>query len=171
MIWMMDGRAFKLVFHYLRFIIKYMNYTKICKAFNELSVYELYDLIRLRSEIFVVEQACVFLDADNKDQKCHHVLIYDGVTLVACARLVPPGISYHELSIGRIVTSGAVRGKGVGKLLVQDAIDECHKLFGAQPIRIGAQCYAVKFYEQLGFKADGGVYDEDGIDHIEMILN
>ena len=148
-----------------------MPYTKISKAFNELTVYQLYDLLRLRSEVFVVEQNCVFLDADNKDQKCRHVLIYDGDVLVAGARIVPAGISYTEVSIGRIISSSLVRGKGVGKILTQYAIDECRRLHGTVPIRIGAQCYAIKFYQQLGFVVDGEVYDEDGIDHVEMILN
>jgi ElaA protein len=150
---------------------KPMDYTKISKAFSELSVYELYELLRLRSEVFVVEQNCVFLDQDNKDQKCRHILIYNDTELVAGARIVPAGISYTEVSIGRIITSNTVRGKGVGKILTRYAIDECRRLYGNQPIRIGAQCYATKFYEQLGFVIDGEVYDEDGIDHVEMILN
>ena len=141
------------------------------KPFNELTVAELYNLLQLRSEVFVVEQNCVFLDADNKDQKCQHVLIYDGEVLVAGARIVPAGISYSDASIGRIISSGLVRGKGVGKILTQFAIDECRRLYGNVPIRIGAQCYAIKFYQQLGFVVDGEVYDEDGIDHVEMILN
>jgi ElaA protein len=148
-----------------------MAYTKISKAFNELSLTELYDLLRLRSEVFVVEQNCVFLDMDDKDQKCQHVLLYDDAQLVAYARVVPAGVSFTEASIGRIITSMVVRGKGAGKILTQYAIDESRRLFGHQPIRIGAQCYAIKFYQQLCFKIDGEVYDEDGIDHVEMILN
>jgi ElaA protein len=147
-----------------------MNYTKVCKAFNELTVTELYDLLRLRSEVFVVEQNCVFLDMDGKDQKCHHILMYNDSQLIAYARVLPAGVSYQEASIGRIITSAAARGTGAGKILTQYAIDESRRLYGNGPIRIGAQLYALKFYEQLGFKADGEIYDEDGIDHIEMIL-
>jgi ElaA protein len=148
-----------------------MNYTQICKAFNDLTVTELYQLLKLRSEIFVVEQNCVFLDADDKDYACHHVLLFDDEQeLVAYARVVPAGKSYTEASIGRIVSSQKVRGKGVGKILTQAAIDAAKNIYGDVPIRIGAQYYAVKFYEQLGFKIDGEIYDEDGIDHIEMIL-
>ncbi|NCD70850.1 GNAT family N-acetyltransferase [Mucilaginibacter agri] len=146
-----------------------MQYTTISKAFDQLSVNQLYDILRLRSEVFVVEQNCVFLDADNKDQHCHHVMLYKGDELVAYARLVPAGVSYTEISIGRIITSQSVRGKGAGKILVQASIDECEKIFGAQPIRIGAQAYAIKFYELFGFVTDGDHYDEDGIDHVEMI--
>jgi ElaA protein len=146
-----------------------MEYTKICKPFQELSVFELYDILRLRSEVFVVEQNCVFLEPDNKDQKCHHVMLYSGDELVAYSRLVPAGVSYDEISIGRIITSQNVRGTGAGKILVQASIDKCELVFGKQPIRIGAQAYAIKFYERLGFIVDGEHYDEDGIDHVEMI--
>jgi ElaA protein len=146
-----------------------MEYIKICKPFQELSVFELYDILRLRSEVFVVEQNCVFLEPDNKDQKCYHVMLYAGDELVAYSRLVPAGISYDEISIGRIITGPSVRGTGAGKILVQASIDECELVFGKQAIRIGAQAYAIKFYERLGFIVDGEHYDEDGIDHVEMI--
>ena len=146
-----------------------MNYTTICKPFADLTVTELYDLLRLRSEIFVVEQNCVFLDMDNKDQLCSHLLLYTDNVLVACARLLPPGIYYAEASIGRVVTSAAVRGTGAGKVLMEAAIAATKDLFN-MPIRIGAQLYALKFYQRFGFVADGEVYVEDGIDHVEMIL-
>jgi ElaA protein len=149
-----------------------MNYTQICKAFNDLTVTELYQLLKLRSEVFVVEQNCVFLDTDDKDYACHHLLLFDDdQDLVAYARIVPAGKSYAEASIGRIVSSKKVRGTGVGKILTLAAIDQTKKIYGDVPIRIGAQYYAVKFYEQSGFKIDGEIYDEDGIDHIEMILS
>lgn len=146
-----------------------MPYSKISKAFAELTPYEMYDMLRLRSEVFVVEQTCVFLDMDNKDQKCQHLLLYQNDELVATSRLVPPGLSYPDaMSIGRIVTSMAVRGKGAGKLLVDFSIQECYRLYGSGPIKIGAQLYAKGFYEAFGFVQSGPVYDEDGIDHIEM---
>ncbi|GAB3830349.1 GNAT family N-acetyltransferase [Pontibacter rugosus] len=146
-----------------------MAFTKISKAFAELTPFEMYDMLRLRSEVFVVEQTCVFLDMDDKDQKCQHLLMYKGDTLVATSRLVPKGISYPDaMSIGRIVTSVAVRGTGVGKILVDYSIEECYRLFGKESIKIGAQLYAKGFYESFGFVQSGEVYDEDGIDHIEM---
>jgi ElaA protein len=141
----------------------------VCKPFADLSPAQLYDALRLRSEVFVVEQNCVFLDMDNKDQQSHHLLLYDNGQLMACARLLPPGLSYTQMSIGRIVSSPAVRGKGFGKVLVQEAIDACYRLFGTAPIKIGAQLYARAFYEQFGFVQSGEVYDEDGIDHIPML--
>ncbi|MBF9252723.1 GNAT family N-acetyltransferase [Pontibacter sp. 172403-2] len=146
-----------------------MALTNICKAFDALTPYQVYDMLRLRSEVFVVEQTCIFLDQDNKDQQCIHVLLYDEQELVATARLVPRGLSYPDaVSIGRIVTSPRVRGTGVGKILVNMAIAACYRLYGAGPIRIGAQVYAKGFYESFGFEQSGEVYDEDGIDHIEM---
>ncbi|WP_240336984.1 GNAT family N-acetyltransferase [Rufibacter psychrotolerans] len=141
----------------------------ITKAFGELTPQELYDLLQLRSAVFVVEQNCVFLDPDGLDAQCHHLLFYQGSTLEAYARLLPAGVSYPERSIGRIITSAAVRGTGVGQQLVQKAIDETHRLFGPGAIKIGAQLYARKFYERFGFVQSSDVYDEDGIDHIKMI--
>ena len=126
-------------------------------------------MMRLRNEVFVVEQNCVFQDADNKDLYCHHLLVWDADRLVAYARLVPPGLSYEEMSIGRVVTSKEVRGTGAGRMLMQMAIDYCEKIFGPGPIHIGAQLYAEKFYNSLGFKQTGLIYDEDGIEHVEMI--
>jgi ElaA protein len=146
-----------------------MELIKTCKHFTELTTTELYAAIRLRNEVFVVEQNCPFQDADNKDQYCHHVLLWQNGELIAYARIVPAGISYTETSIGRIITSGAVRGTGMGKVLMQYALECAEQLHGAGPIRIGAQVYAQKFYEQFGFEADGEIYDEDGIPHIEMV--
>ncbi|MDQ3290936.1 MAG: GNAT family N-acetyltransferase [Bacteroidota bacterium] len=146
-----------------------MSLIKVCKPFPELTPFELYDILRLRSEVFVVEQNCVFLDMDNKDQACHHLMLYQNNHLAACARLLPPGLYYDQMSIGRIVTSPQTRGTGVGKELVSTAIEECYQIFGTGPIKIGAQLYAKAFYERFGFTQTGEVYDEDGIDHIHMI--
>jgi len=146
-----------------------MSFAQICKSFNSLTVHELYDALQLRSDVFVVEQNCVFLDPDGKDQQCHHLLFYKENALVAYARLVPPGLAYTEMSIGRIITSATVRGTGAGRELVNSAIQECYSLFGEGPIKIGAQLYAKGFYESFGFVQSGEVYDEDGIDHIHMI--
>ncbi len=146
-----------------------MNLRHILKAFHELSVDELYDLLRLRSEVFVVEQNCVFLDLDDKDQKCFHLLLYLDAELVAYTRIVPAGLSYEEVAIGRVVSSPAYRGKGLGRKVMELSLECCYQLFGPCDIRIGAQTYALGFYESLGFKSDGETYDEDGIEHIEMV--
>jgi ElaA protein len=138
-------------------------------AFQELNVNELYALLRLRSEVFVLEQNCVFLDQDNKDQKCQHLLLFADGKLAAYSRLVPPGVSYTEISIGRVVTSPEFRGTGLGRKLMELSIEGCQELFGSGDIRIGAQTYALAFYSSLGFVPEGEVYDEDGIEHIEMV--
>jgi ElaA protein len=142
----------------------------IVKSFPTLTPNELYALMRLRSEVFVVEQNCVFLDADNKDIYCHHLMLFDHKQLIAYARLVPPGVSYNEMSIGRVVTAKEARNKGAAKQLMHLAVKYCRKTFGDGPIRIGAQHYLEKFYTEIGFSATGDVYDEDGIEHIEMIM-
>lgn len=142
--------------------------TRLC-FFDDLTPKELYRIIRLRNEVFVVEQNCVFQDADNKDQSCHHLMVYAGDELVAYARLVPPGVSYKEMSIGRVVSSPAYRKTGAGRFMMQQAIAECHNLFGEGAIRIGAQLYLQRFYESLGFIAEGEIYLEDDIQHIEMV--
>ncbi|WP_118194866.1 GNAT family N-acetyltransferase [Albibacterium indicum] len=140
----------------------------ICKAFEELTNKELYDLLQLRSEIFVVEQACTYQDLDGVDFQCHHLLIYDQRDkLQAYARLIPAGLTFFENSIGRIVTRE--HGKGLGRILMKIALVEMNNLFGEQPIRIGAQTYALKFYQNFGFKTDSDTYHEDGIEHVEML--
>lgn len=142
----------------------------VFKPFADLTNLELYAMLRLRSEVFVVEQNCVFLDMDDKDQHCHHLLGYKGDLLAAYTRIVPKGISYEEYaSIGRVVTSPQARGEGRGKELMEESIKCLHELFGVVPIKIGAQLYLKKFYESLGFEQCGEVYDEDGIDHIPML--
>jgi ElaA protein len=142
----------------------------VVKKFDELSPGELYAILRLRSEVFVIEQNCVFLDMDNKDQLCHHLMVWQDEKLVGYTRLVPPGISYNLPSIGRVVTSPSVRGTGTGKFIMKKSIEEIYHLFGKTSICIGAQLYLKKFYEDFGFVQTSDVYDEDGIDHIEMTL-
>jgi len=124
----------------------------IGKQFAELSAEELYTVLRLRSDIFVVEQNCVFLDMDNKDHASYHLMGWENDHLVAYARIVPPGISYVESSIGRIVTSRSARRGGYGRTLVQQGIETLYILHGKRDIRIGAQYYLKKFYESFGFQ-------------------
>lgn len=139
------------------------------KSFESLSSHELYAIIRLRNEVFVVEQNCVFQDADNKDQSSLHLMGMDGDgNLLAYCRIVPPGISYTEASIGRVVSDASVRRQGAGKLLMQEALRICSVLYPQQVIRIGAQLYLKQFYNALGFAQTSELYLEDGIEHIEM---
>ncbi len=142
----------------------------VFKPFDLLTPRELYEAVRLRNEVFVVEQNCVFQDADGKDGNCFHLLIYKENVLVAYSRLVPPGISYPEPSIGRVVTSLLVRRKGMGRILMNQSIERLYGLYGRVDIKIGAQLYLHDFYGSFGFKQCSEVYDEDGIEHIEMLL-
>ena len=147
-----------------------MNIQWHCKDFASLLPNELYEIMRLRNEVFVVEQQCVFLDMDNKDQYSDHLSGWQGDKLVGYARIVPAGISYSETSIGRIVSSPSSRGQGVGRELLTQSISTLYGLHGKRVIRIGAQYYLKKFYESFGFAQAGDIYLEDGIEHIEMLL-
>ncbi|HLK31227.1 MAG TPA: GNAT family N-acetyltransferase [Puia sp.] len=143
----------------------------ICKKFDELTPNELYACLQLRNEVFVVEQNCVFQDADNKDQESFHLMGWEEKKLIAYTRIVPAGICYEESSIGRVVTSPSARRKGLGRELMQQSIASAKALFGAaSAIKIGAQLYLKKFYESLGFVQTSDVYIEDGIEHVEMLL-
>lgn len=145
-----------------------------CLPFAALSAETLYRLLRLRSEVFVVEQACVFLDMDGLDAQCLHVLgevvDQDGTPhLHASTRLVPPGVAFAEASIGRVVTAPAARGGGIGHALMAESVRLLEQLWGPQPIRIGAQAHLEGFYNRHGFVSDDKPYIEDGIPHLEMI--
>ena len=146
-----------------------MNQEWVIKTFNDLTPKELYDILRLRSEVFVVEQNCVFLDMDNKDQECHHLMGILNNQLVAYTRLVPPGHIYEHPSIGRVVTSLEIRNSGIGKELIRQSIAGIQNLYGDTPIKIGAQLYLKRFYESFGFKQTSDIYLEDGIEHIYML--
>ncbi len=140
------------------------------RAFDELGPAALYAIIRLRNEVFVVEQNCVFQDADNKDQGCFHLMGWANDELAAYTRIAPPGYIYTEASIGRVITAAAWRGAGLGRLLMQVSIQKTLDIFGQTPIRIGAQEHLLGFYHSLGFQVAGDVYLEDGIPHAEMLL-
>ena len=141
----------------------------VCKPFEELTPYQLYAILRLRSEVFVVEQNCVFLDMDNKDQVAYHLMGYNGDDLVASTRLLDKNTAYKLMSIGRVATSPKYRGVGAGKGLMEESIKLCYELFGKDDIKIGAQLYLRKFYESFGFEQSSEVYLEDGIENIEMV--
>jgi ElaA protein len=140
------------------------------KSFNELNNYELYEILKLRCKVFAVEQNCVYLDMDDKDQKSIHVLGFEDDVLIAYSRLLPSGVSYKEAAIGRVVTNPDYRRRGAGKELMQQSIDRLYEVLGRQPIRIGAQCYLKAFYESFGFSISSDEYLEDGIPHVEMVL-
>lgn len=141
----------------------------VVKEFHDLTPFDLYKILRLRSEVFVVEQNCVFQDADNYDQGCLHLLGFHNDELIAYARLVPAGHIYQQASIGRVVTSPAHRGLGAGRKLITEAIIRINTFYGNVDIKIGAQLYLKLFYASFGFAQTGDEYDEDGIRHIHMI--
>jgi ElaA protein len=143
------------------------------KQFQELTVDELYRVLALRSEVFVVEQKSIYLDADGYDRGAHHLLgTLPGEPdpfLAAYLRVLPPGLKFPEASLGRIVTAPRARRYGYGKRLVDRGIAFIEANHPGEPIRIGAQQYLQKFYEGFGFRQISDVYDEDGIPHIEML--
>lgn len=142
------------------------------RQFGELSTHELYHIMRLRLEVFSVEQNCAYQDADGKDMEAFHLLSRDGYgNLLGYARILPAGVSFKEVSIGRVITSQLVRGKGLGKEVMEKSLEFIREKFGPVPVRIGAQCYLQKFYEGFGFAVDGKEYLEDNIPHIEMLRN
>lgn len=141
------------------------------KRFKELTLEELYQLLMLRSEVFVVEQNCVYHDIDNKDPKALHVIgEYEG-KIIAYARLFQPGDYFDNASIGRVVIDADYRDKKWGHQLIHAAIEAIQSQFNVRLITISAQLYLKKFYETNGFIATGEVYDEDGIPHIQMTRN
>jgi ElaA protein len=147
-----------------------MQLTWIYKAFDELTTTELYAILQLRSEVFVVEQNCVYQDVDGKDKKSFHLMAWQGDELVAYTRLVAPGVSFPEASIGRVITSPRQRGLGIGIILLEKSITHILETYHTNKIRIGAQLYLKKFYEGFEFVAEGDEFLEDGIPHIEMVL-
>ncbi|MGC4103272.1 GNAT family N-acetyltransferase [Ferruginibacter sp.] len=140
------------------------------KKFEELTTAELYAILQLRNEVFVLEQNCPYQDADNKDQKSLHFMGWSGTDLAAYTRIIPQGISYAEASIGRVVTSPRYRGGGAGRQLMELSIAHTFQQFNCNNIKIGAQLYLKKFYESLGFVQCSEEYLEDNIPHIEMLL-
>ena len=138
-------------------------------AFDALTLDQLYAVLQLRSEVFVVEQACVFQDMDGADTAAMHLLGTSGGRLVAYARCFAAGVKFKEASIGRLITRSELRGSGAGHVLVRRAIASVTQQWGPQAIRIGAQARLEIFYRQHGFETTGEPYIEDGIAHIEML--
>lgn len=140
------------------------------KAFHELKPIELYNILRLRSAIFVVEQQCIFEDIDGKDiERCYHLFSWDDDRMSAYARIFPPRVVYEESSIGRVCTNLHHRGKGLGRKLMAEALHQSEILFPGEPIKIAAQYYLRKFYESFGFEMVGECFLEDNIEHVYMV--
>jgi ElaA protein len=144
------------------------------RPFAELSGTDLYALLGARQEVFILEQTCFYVDMDGLDLDAHHLLGWRTIggkrQLAAYLRVLAPGVKYPEMSIGRVLTTPAARGTGIGKELLEQGIWHASELYPNQPIRIGAQRYLEKFYASFGFKTVSEPYDEDGIVHVEMLL-
>lgn len=141
----------------------------VCKTFEELTTTELYQLLRLRSEVFVVEQDCVYQDIDNKDQKALHVLGIVSETIVAYTRIFNKGDYFDKASIGRVVVAQNFRKLAFGHEIMKFSIDFVENKLGENEIKISAQEYLIKFYNQHGFQQVGEGYLEDGIPHVGMV--
>lgn len=139
-------------------------------SFAELDIQLLYNIMRLRQQVFVVEQACVYQDLDNLDLHCWHLCGQRDGELLTYLRCLPPGLDYAESSLGRILVNPQARGLKLGAELVQRGIDHNLASWPASDIRIGAQAYLEGFYTNLGFVSASDVYDEDGIPHLKMLL-
>ncbi|MBO6047003.1 MAG: GNAT family N-acetyltransferase [Erysipelotrichaceae bacterium] len=137
-----------------------------CKNFSELSVDELYRILKVREEVFIIEQSCIYADIDDLDPQSSHLWIEENGQINAYLRFFQRDDT--TMQIGRVLTR--IRGVGLGRQIVAKGIDECFKKAGITSIYIEAQCYAEGFYERLGFKSFGEPFDEDGIPHIKMRL-
>lgn len=149
-----------------------------CKTFNELSTTELYAIIKARQDVFVIEQQCIYPDLDDLDKNCLHLFAQltntesndKECTLAAYLRILPPNLHYPQAAFGRVLTTSSARGLGAGKQLVSKAIEQIFQEYPAQDIKISAQLYLLDFYKSFGFIKISEVYDEDGIDHIDMLI-
>jgi ElaA protein len=139
------------------------------KHYRDLTLNEFHDIVALRIEVFVVEQNCPYQDLDSKDKKCYHLVCRDGKgAIVATARILPPGLSYDECAIGRVVIDERVRGNGIGHELMKECIKFSDLEFGNAPIIVSAQKHLENYYGAHNFITTGKEYLEDGIPHIEM---
>jgi len=145
-----------------------MALTWTCKPFEALSAAELYQALQLRSEVFVIEQQCVYLDPDGLDPQAWHLLGRHQAELQAYLRLLPPGLKADEPVIGRVVTAPGARGSGLGRQLLAQALLECEKLWPGRALFLSAQAHLQPFYGGLGFMPVSEQYVEDGIAHVDM---
>ena len=141
------------------------------KTFDKLTPAELYSILQLRQEIFIIEQDCIYPDIDNKDENAQHFMAFDEGKLVGCLRILRRGVTFEECSIGRVVVSAQYRRKGIAQNLMQQAMAVIKNDWKKQYIRISSQAYAAPVYAALGFRVVSGEYIEDGIPHVEMLCD
>jgi len=141
------------------------------KAFKDLSVDEYFEILYLRTEIFVVEQDCPYQEVDEKDRQSFHLYgRAENGEVIAVTRILPKGVSYDEISIGRVALKKEYRGKGIADELMIESLKYIESKFGKQPIRISAQEYLLNYYNKHGFNQVGEMYLEDNIPHVEMLI-
>ena len=141
----------------------------IIKRFRELTAKELYEILRARAQVFIIEQSCLYQDVDGKDYHANHLFMLDDDRVVGYLRILDRGISYDEVSIGRVMVDSQYRGNGLAGNLMKSAIDFIEHSMNERKIRISAQSYLTDFYKNLGFKIESEEYLEDLIPHIEML--
>lgn len=138
-------------------------------SLEDLSARQIYALFAARSAVFIVEQNCPYQDLDGADIEAEHLIAWSGADAAACLRLLAPGVKFVERSIGRVLTTRAFRGSGLGRELMTRAVARCDERYPSEAIRIGAQAHLERFYGAFGFVRTSDVYMEDGIPHVEML--
>lgn len=149
-----------------------MKFEHQVKSFQELSLEEFHDIIALRIQIFIIEQNCPYQEVDGKDKLAHHLFFKNEMDeIIAVTRILPQGISYEEVAIGRVVVHEDYRGTGLGNQLMADSMNFVRDKYGEVPVRLSAQKHLENYYGNHGFKSTGKEYLEDGIPHVEMLYN
>ena len=139
------------------------------KEFTELTTAELYEILKLRAEVFVVEQNCPYQDLDDKDQSSYHLFLEDNGQIIAVLRILPENIAYKEMAIGRLIVKKSYRGKGISRKMMVRAMEFITEDLGKEKIRLSGQAYLTDFYQSLGFEKVSEMYFEDGIEHFEFL--
>ena len=139
------------------------------KEFTELTTEELYEILKLRAEVFVVEQNCPYQDLDDKDQSSYHLFLEDNGQIIAVLRILPENIAYKEMAIGRLIVKKSYRGKGISRKMMVRAMEFITEDLGKEKIRLSGQAYLSDFYQSLGFEKVSEMYLEDGIEHFEFL--
>ena len=149
-----------------------MKFEHQVKSFQELSLEEFHDIIALRIQIFIIEQNCPYQEVDGKDKLAHHLFFKNEMDeIIAVTRILPQGISYEEVAIGRVVVHEEYRGTGLGNQLMAESMNFVRDKYGDVPVRLSAQKHLENYYGNHGFKSTGKEYLEDGIPHVEMLYN
>ena len=139
------------------------------KEFIELTTEELYEILKLRAEVFVVEQNCPYQDLDDKDQSSYHLFVEDNGQIIAVLRILPENVAYKEMAIGRLIVKKSYRGKGISRKMMVRAMEFITEDLGKEKIRLSGQAYLSDFYQSLGFEKVSEMYLEDGIEHFEFL--